>query len=63
MYRTIAGREFVQSKLKIDSQAEHYYQAIMVTRTNGYLLGFWIDALTEEELQKATDLGNRIRFR
>ena len=62
-YRTIAGREFVQSELKIDSQNEHYYQAIMVTRTNGYLLCFWIDARTEEELQKATNLGDRIRFR
>jgi len=63
VYVTIAGREFVESELKMESESDHYYKAIMFTRTKGYLFGFWIEAKDREQLQKATNLEGKIKFR
>jgi hypothetical protein len=60
---TVAGREFVESDLKKQSEGGQYYKAIMFTRTKGYLLGFWIEVKSQEQLRKATNLEGKIKFR
>jgi hypothetical protein len=59
----LAGQTFVESDLKKESKDETYYKAIIFTRMKGYIFGFWMEASTKEQLEKATNLEGRIHFR
>ena len=58
----IAGRDFIESDLRMESPNPHY-KAILCTTVRGYFLGFWVEAANEEQLKKLTNLGNRVTFR
>jgi hypothetical protein len=58
----IAGRDFIESDLRMDSPNMHY-KAILCTTVRGYFLGFWVEAANEEQLKKLTNLGNQVTFR
>jgi hypothetical protein len=60
---TIAGHEFIQSDLKMESKNRNYCKAVMFTQIKGYMFGFWMEAVNKEQLGKATNLDGRIVFR
>jgi hypothetical protein len=57
----VAGRDFIESDLRMDSPNLHY-KAILCTTVRGYFLGFWVEAANEEELEKLTNLGSQLTF-
>jgi|SRR5882762_1167790 len=60
---TIAGHEFIQSDLKMESKNQNYCKAVMFTHIKGYMFGFWMEAANKEQLGKVTNLNGRIVFR
>jgi hypothetical protein len=59
----LAGQRFIESDLKKESKDESYYKAVLFTRMKGYMFGFWMEAPNKEQLEKATNLEGKIRFR
>lgn len=60
---TVGGREFIESDLKMESKNQNYCKAIMLTRIKDYMFGFWMEAVNQEQLHKATNLEGRVVFR
>jgi hypothetical protein len=59
----IGGQRFIESDLKKESKDQTYYKAVMFTRMKGYMFGFWMEAATREQFEKATNLEGKVHFR